>query len=455
MRIGFAPALDKHGGGIYQYSQTMLSMLHEWSRSTREHEFVTFTLSASDAVAQNLRAHGLPVEALQPESEESPLIRKLKFLPGARVATAAARRLRQMLAEKSEPIAPPVFDINVIRQQPDIGQHLRRHGIELMIYPMPNTLSFECGIPYVMAVHDLQHRLQPHFPEVSANGQWELREYLFRNGIRDASAILVDSEVGKEDVLEFYATHGAQAERVHVLPFLPAHYLSADVSEDELQHVKERYQLPDDYLFYPAQFWPHKNHIGIVRALAILKNERRLVPPVLFCGAASDEIREQNYAALQIEARELGVSDQIHYIGYVPDGDMSALYTGASALVMPTFFGPTNIPVLEAWACCCPVLTSDIRGIREQVGDAALLADPASPEAIADAIARIITDNELRDRLISSGMARLASYSPEEYGLRLRQILSETITQIRRRAPAVVRAGLLAHIILFELSLSL
>jgi glycosyltransferase involved in cell wall biosynthesis len=219
--------------------------------------------------------------------------------------------------------------------------------------------------------------------------------------------------------------------------------------------VKERYQLPDDYLFYPAQFWPHKNHIGIVRALAILKNERRLVPPVLFCGAASDEIREQNYAALQIEARELGVSDQIHYIGYVPDGDMSALYTGASALVMPTFFGPTNIPVLEAWACGCPVLTSDIRGIREQVGDAALLADPASPEAIADAIARIITDNELRDRLISSGMARLASYSPEEYGLRLRQILNETITQIRRRAPSVVRAGLLAHIILFELSLSL
>ena len=85
-------------------------------------------------------------------------------------------------------------------------------------------------------------------------------------------------------------------------------------------------------------------------------------------------------------ASDLGLESQIRYGGYVPDEDMSGLYAGAVALTMPTFFGPTNIPVLEAWAYGCPVLTSDIRGIREQVGDAGVLVDPRSIESIADGI---------------------------------------------------------------------
>ena len=86
---------------------------------------------------------------------------------------------------------------------------------------------------------------------------------------------------------------------------------------------------------------------------------------------------------------------------------------------MPTFFGPTNIPVLEAWAFGCPVLTSDIRGVREQVGDAALLADPTSVEAIADGIHRLWTDRELGHTLSNLGRRRLAAYTPEDYLRRL------------------------------------
>src|SRR3989475_11210275 len=112
---------------------------------------------------------------------------------------------------------------------------------------------------------------------------------------------------------------------------------------------------------------------------------------------------------------QLGLEGEIRYLGYAPDEDMSGLYAGAAALVMPTFFGPTNIPVLEAWAFGWRVLTSDIRGVREQVGDAALLADPTSVEAIAGGIRRLWTDREVGRALSDLGRRRLSAYTPEDY----------------------------------------
>ena len=98
---------------------------------------------------------------------------------------------------------------------------------------------------------------------------------------------------------------------------------------------------------------------------------------------------------------------------------------------MPTFFGPTNIPVLEAWAFGCPVLTSDIRGIREQVGDAAVLVNPRSVEAIADGIYRIWMDQNLGRMLGERGRQRLATYGPDDYRRRLIEILEEAKTRVR------------------------
>jgi len=286
-----------------------------------------------------------------------------------------------------------------------------------------------------MAIHDLQHRLQPDFPEVSTNGVWEEREYRFRNGARYATLLLADSEVGKEDILHFYGPYGVTPDKVKVLPFLPACYLAMDVSESERQRVRTLYHLPERYLFYPAQFWPHKNHVGIVQALGLLKRERRLKVSVVFCGSHSEEIREGTFRKVMSLSSQLGVEKQIHYLGYVPDEDMSGIYAEAVALVMPTFFGPTNIPILEAWAFGCPVLTSDIRGVREQVQDAGVLVDPRSVEAIADGIYQLWTDENLACSLADLGRQRLASYTPDDYRRRLVAILQEAKTRVSAQKP--------------------
>jgi glycosyltransferase involved in cell wall biosynthesis len=315
---------------------------------------------------------------------------------------------------------------------------LHRCGVELIIYPSPNPLSFETGFPYVMAIHDLQHRLQPEFPEVSANGLWETREYCFRNGTRCATLLLADSEVGKEDILNFYGPYGVTPDQVKILPFLPACYLATDISQSERQRVRTVYRLPERYLFYPAQFWPHKNHTRIVQALGLLKQEHGLKIPVVLCGSYDGEIREPTFREVMTFRSQLGLEAEILYLGHVPDEDMSGLYAGAAALVMPTFFGPTNIPILEAWAFGCPVLTSDIRGIREQAQDAAILVEPRSAEAIADGIYRLWTDENLTCTLADLGRQRLTSYTPDDYRRRLIKILEEAKTRVRMQKPRSV-----------------
>jgi glycosyltransferase involved in cell wall biosynthesis len=144
---------------------------------------------------------------------------------------------------------------------------------------------------------------------------------------------------------------------------------------------------------------------------------------LVLCGSRNNWIREATFDEAMAAAARLGVADQIHYLGFVPDSDMAPLYAATQALLMPTFFGPTNIPILEAWSLDCPVMTSDIRGVREQAGDAALLVDPQSPEAMADAMARLWSDEALRAILKKRGRSRLALWGPDEFADRLALIL--------------------------------
>lgn len=425
MRVGIVPHLNPSEGGIYQYTLTLLRALHEWKTND---QFVVFT-DQTDCPTLSLEADGWQLRPLQPPSAQRKILDGLRSIIGEGRHREAWRWLRGVMGQAKETLPNP----DVVRSQPHVSRWLYRCGVELMIYPSRNRLSFETGLPYVTAIHDLQHRLQPEFPEVSANGEWERREYYFRNVTHCATLLLADSEVGKEDILHFYGSYGVTPDKVKVLPYLPACYLAMDVSESERQRVRTLYHLPERYLFYPAQFWPHKNHVRIVQALGLVKQEHRLKVSVVFCGSYNEEIRERTFRKVMSLASQLGVEKQIHYLGYVPDEDMSGIYAEAVALVMPTFFGPTNIPILEAWAFGCPVLTSDIRGVREQVQDAGVLVDPRSVEAIADGMYRLWTGRELGRTLSDLGRRRLAAYTPEDYLRRLIEILEEGKERVRSK----------------------
>jgi glycosyltransferase involved in cell wall biosynthesis len=420
VRIGIVPGLDPSEGGIHQYSLTMLKALTASRRAFAQDEFIAFSSNTNGPLLDSLISEGWSVLPLLPPTLKRRMVKLSESFTGP-----APRRALLRLMSRLSPLDSNAVDFDNVRYNTELQQWFHTNEIDLMIYPISTSLSFETRIPYILTIHDLQHRLQPEFPEVSANGEWEAREYLFRNGIRNATLLLAESETGKEDILTFYGDYGVIPDRVKVLPLLPSITLPREVNADGQKRVRKKYSLPDRYFFYPAQFWPHKNHLRIVQAMAQLRERHDLRVNILFSGYHSGEIREATFAEVTETASKLQVKDQIKYLGYVPDEDLAALYVGARALIMPTFFGATNIPPLEAWALGCPVLTSDIRGIRQQAGEASVLVDPRSVEAIAEGMRKLWTDDELCRTLVAKGTRRLELFTFEDFRKQMMEIIDE------------------------------
>lgn len=386
--------MKRHDGGIYQYSVAVLRALRGLTDSTG-HEFVVFAHDIGEPLFREMDHPTWMVRTFRP--------------PWAPISCID-------LNAESDPDIP--------LEQPDMRAWLLECGVELMLYTSPHRLSFESALPFVMAVHDVQHRIHPEFPEVSAEGEYRKREYIYKNAARQAAALVTNSETGRRQLLDCYGEYGLSSDRIAILPYPPPEY-EVDRVRRSAAVVSDRYSLPARYLFYPAQFWPHKNHLGLIEALGYLRKRHGLVIPLVLTGSSSGVVRERHVAFLRDRAEQLGVADDILFLGYVSDDDLPGLYARAEALVMPTFFGPTNLPVLEAWALDCPVITSDVPGNGEQLGDAGILVDPASVEDIADGIHRLWTQPALRQSLIQNGRQRRASYTLEDFGCRLLSILDE------------------------------
>lgn len=293
---------------------------------------------------------------------------------------------------------------------------LVRAECDLWVCPNHERYVFRAPIPALGTVHDLMHRYERRFPEVSANGEYEAREFHFGETVKYARGILVDSELGKQQLV---ASYGADPEKVFVLPYIaPPWIYDYDGADDDA--VRAKYSLPRKYFFYPAQFYKHKNHSNLLLALARLRDAHPDVQLVLV--GATDR---NGYAEVVKQVAELELQANVIFAGYAEDREMAALYHQARALVMPTYFGPTNIPQLEAFALGCPVATSRIYGIPEQVGDAALLFDPASVSEIHTCLSRLWTDDALCASLAERGHAHARRWGPAQFQARFREIVGE------------------------------
>ncbi|HJY98739.1 MAG TPA: glycosyltransferase family 1 protein [Patescibacteria group bacterium] len=290
-------------------------------------------------------------------------------------------------------------------------------SLDLMFYPTSSNLSFLAKVPSVVAIHDLMHRARPEFLEVSAAGRWENREYVYRNITKDSYGILVDSEVGKRDVINYYH---ARPGKIVVLPFLPPAYLDNKMSIKNARKICRSLKLPERFIFYPANFWPHKNHINLIWAILQLKSQGKKINLVLTGSKDADFSSFEKVFSLVTKHR---LNKQVFFLGYVSNKEISAIYKASTALVMPTYFGPTNIPVLEAWKMGTPVIYSDIRGCREQLGNAGLLIDPDDPGDIADKILKVYTHPKLVDKLVRRGYSRLDRWGFKDFSNRIEQII--------------------------------
>lgn len=433
MKVGVFAALDRQGGGTYQYS---LSVLNALDQLRGDFETVIVHDRAMREGLEPWTSSGWQAIEFGPPTPRTIARRVMVQAVGESVTARTVASVRRALGTASHGRRSPRPDTGIgSDSMRRAGAWLRERGIELMLYPAPLRHSFESGIPYVMAIHDLQHRLHPEFPEVSADGEWEAREYLFANGVRCAEAIVVDSEVGRQDVLQFYG-HLTSPDRIRVLPYVLPPYLATPTDEDVASTLR-RLGIADRYLVFPAQFWPHKNHRRVTEAIARLCSQG-LDVTVVMTGSASGAIRTQTLGEVNDIVEREGIGNLVRILGYVDDVTMAALYAGAVGVLLPTFFGPTNIPIIEGWAMGIPVLTSDIRGIREQCGDAAILVDPLSTEAITEGIRRLWTDDALREQLVIAGAERLHRSDPLAFRDELGRIITDAYAVHQPAEPQAV-----------------
>ncbi|HET9138546.1 glycosyltransferase family 1 protein [Actinophytocola sp.] len=220
---------------------------------------------------------------------------------------------------------------------------------------------------------------------------------------RMADAIIINSQSLRAEVLHYLDVDPA---KLRLIPEAVDHDLFRPGDRDEAaRHVAQRYGVRDPFVLFVSSLWPYKNCAGLIRAFAAAKPElggRKLA----VVGHGRDT---EHMAELTALAASLGVADDIVWVGGVPLEETVHFYRAADVFVYPSFNETFGLPILEAMAAGCPVVTSDTSAMPETAGSAALLADPKDPDAIAAAIlAACGPDN---DRLRAAGPVRAKEFS--------------------------------------------
>ena len=296
-----------------------------------------------------------------------------------------------------------------------IENKLRNDKIDIIYFLGPNLVSHGIkNIPYIFTLWDLGHLDFLEFPEFSYDTQFETREFTNLIGLKKSYRVIVDSEWGKKNVIKKY---NLDEKRIEVLKFLPNIKVIKSPSEVS---IKDKYKIKNDYIFYPANFWAHKNHMYILKAIKILREEENINIDVVFSGSA-----EGNLRYILDKAKEFKIDDLIHYIGYVPNEEVPSLYKQSLSLVMPTYLGPTNIPPLEAFAYKTPVCYSDMPSFREQVGDSVFFLDLSDPYSLVKNLIIIQNDIQVVNEKKEKGLQILENWNEETFYKKLLSIFNE------------------------------
>lgn len=274
-------------------------------------------------------------------------------------------------------------------------------GCDVIHFPFQHFVL--CALPTIYNPHDLQHLRYPQF-FTSSMIAW--RETIYRTGCHLAHTVVVGSDWVKEDVVRHYRV---DPDKVQVIPWAPPTQAYPAPSPSMLPTMKARYQLQLPFAFYPAMTWEHKNHLRLLEALARLRDQESLVVRLVCTGNRYPG----HWPRIEEHLHTFNLNAQVQFLGMVPPEDLRAIYRLAQFVVVPTLFEAASGPVFEAWQEGIPVACSTVTSLPEQAGDAALLFDAVSVEAIAHAVRRMATDEDLRAELIRKGERRLQDFSWE------------------------------------------
>ena len=293
-----------------------------------------------------------------------------------------------------------VFDLlqYALRTSPPFEKRLIRNDVDIVYFTTTSNWHLVLyKLPFIITIFDGCHRDTPEFDEVREFAEFERREVVFRSASTKAALVIANAPEIIDTLCRRYAM---ERDRAVCIPFSPSPYVSRSTANDDQDAaILQKYDLEPNYLFYPAQFWSHKNHATV-------------------SGGAGDVARpgtEVDTGAVRIGPRRAsrGGGIRLHNTVLLIRSESSVSFpppisarsiADATALVMASYFGPTNLPPLEAWAVGTPVIYPE--AFKAQAGDAAILFDYDSPSSLADAIVKASSAQECV-RLATAGKQRL------------------------------------------------
>lgn len=279
---------------------------------------------------------------------------------------------------------------------------------DLVHFPHFNVPIFYQG-RFVVTIHDLIHQhfamkrattLDPLTYKIKSIGY----KKVFRNAIKNSVKILVPSNFVKNQLMEEWNMDG---EKIIVTP---------EAVDEKILKISSQ-KLSTNYIFYVGNAHPHKNVEGLIKAFLKLKEN---YPDLKLILAGHDHYFWQR---IKKEFRD----DGIIYKGYVSDGELVALYKNALCFVMPSFEEGFGIPLLEAMACGCPVVSSNAGSLPEVGGDAAIYFNPHDIDDMVEKISKVLNDENLRKDLIIKGEKRFKKFSWERLAKQTLEVYSKCV----------------------------
>ena len=301
-----------------------------------------------------------------------------------------------------------------IGEQIRIPLALKREGVTLFHAPhyvLPPLVRCRS----VVTIHDCIHLMFPQYlPNRFALAYARTSIAL---AARRATRVMTVSESSKRDILRFVDT---RPEKIDVIYNAFDERFGVEPLEEDVVRVRERYQLHDEFVLYAGNVKPHKNLERLIEAFDLVRKRGLDHLKLVLIG---DEISK--YAALRRAVHQHQLHKYVRFLGYLPEETLAVMYRLAGVFVFPSLYEGFGLPPLEAMASGTPVVTSNVSSLPEVAGDASVLVDPYLPQAIADGIYQVLTDESLRRSLRQKGLARAAQFSWEQSVRRIRAIYGE------------------------------
>jgi glycosyltransferase involved in cell wall biosynthesis len=263
-------------------------------------------------------------------------------------------------------------------------------------YPLNFVRS---SIPTILTMHDLQHR---HFPEFFSPEVMQWRESVYPEMLSFAKGIIAISKFCKDDIIRQY---DIPASKIFVIPLAPPIEAYAPVTEFAKSAVVKKYQLPKEFMLYPALTYEHKNHVRLLEALALLRAEGRRAS--LVCTGA----KRHHWPKIQRRIKDLGIEGDVKFLGFVSASELAAMYELAQFVILPSLFEGAGLPLLEAFKARKPVTCSNIAAFREYGADAPSFFDPLDSQSIAGSIRAMLENADMRANLAERGTRRVAEFT--------------------------------------------